>query len=370
MMNKTVPLSAFAALGLLSFNAHAAGLATSQIATVESVGSAGVAGVTNHRDASATITNPAALSGIDTSSAVVGIQYVNVQSEFARQYSELSTESRGALWVPNLSYARRLNEDSVVGLSLHSPGGLGVDYSNGVSANPLNLLESNQISVVNLTAAASHQMTERLALGASVIAQYASLEMVTKGGNIKGDSISPTFGLSAFYQATDTINLGVNYVHNTQHSVSPNQNLIGDAAINWPASLDLGISKALSENVTLQANVGWQSWSNYDDGYQDTFSTGVAIRYTRESWLYYSGVSYDSSPVEAHQRDTLLPLDEQWRIGLGAEKQLSSGSKVGVAYQYQHLGQGEITSSDYQVFRPNGQYDSNRVHFVTLSYRY
>ncbi|GAL26773.1 long-chain fatty acid transport protein [Vibrio variabilis] len=49
---------------------------------------------------------------------------------------------------------------------------------------------------------------------------------------------------------------------------------------------------------------------------------------------------------------------------------MSSGSKVGVAYQYQHLGQGEITSSDYQVFRPNGQYDSNRVHFVTLSYRY
>ncbi len=268
----------------------------------------------------------------------MGLQYVNVQSEFARLHTQLSTESQGALWVPNLSYAHRLNEDSVVGLSLHSPGGLGVDYSNGVSANPLNLLESNQIAVVNLTAAASHQVTERLALGASVIAQYAALEVVTKGGDIKGDSISPTFGLSAFYQATDTINLGVNYVQSAQHSVSTNHQLLGDAAINWPASLDLGISKALNESVTLQANLGWQSWSDYDDGYQDTFSTGVAIRYTRDSWLYYSGVSYDSSPVDEHQRDTLLPLDKQWRIGLGAEKSLNSGAKMGIATSIKTLG--------------------------------
>ncbi|CAK3047125.1 hypothetical protein VCRA2122O339_30198 [Vibrio crassostreae] len=80
-------------------------------------------------------------------------------------------------------------------------------------------------------------------------------------------------------------------------------------------------------------------------------------------------ISGDTSPLDNHNRDVLLPLDQQWRIGVGAERKISSDLHLGLSYQYQDLGHGEI-NADSGLFQPSGSYSTNRVHFITLSLRH
>nr|WP_306416371.1 MULTISPECIES: outer membrane protein transport protein [unclassified Vibrio] len=88
-----------------------------------------------------------------------------------------------------------------------------------------------------------------------------------------------------------------------------------------------------------------------------------------DRWTLYTGTSIDSSPVSKEKRDVLLSVDKQWRIGIGAEYLLDSGRQLGVAYQYQNNGEAEI-NADNGIIQPTGDYSDNRIHFLTISYRY
>lgn len=371
-MKNIKPTISIIALTIVSANTMAAGLSLSQIGTVSSVATAGVAGVSNHEDASATITNAAGLSGIDVSSLVVAGQLLHVKSEFERDDQKQGTTSEGNQFIPHLSYAKRINDSWVAGIALHSPGGLGVAYSNGLSGGAVNMVQENKITMLNLTASASYQVNDQLSLGAGVIAQYAGMEVATMNKIIEGSEINPTFSLSAQYELTDKTRVGINYQHGTKHDVALENSIQGldQMAVNWPSSVEFGVSQQLTDSLTLLASTNWQSWSDYDADYDNTLGAGIAAQYQMGSWLLQTGMSIDSSPVDKQYRDVALPLDQQWRLGVGAEKMLKSGSKIGIAYQFQHLGDGAIDSEALEFLRANGAYSENRVHFITFSYRY
>ncbi len=161
-MQKTFKLSLLTLAGLTAAApSFAGGLALSQIGTAESVATAGVAGVTNNRDSSAVISNPAGLSGIENNSTVLGVQYLNSESEFERNLGG-GTTAKSDQVLPHLSFAQRINENWVAGLSVHSPGGLGVEYSNGLTGgvNGASLVDENSIEMLNLTASASYQVNQ------------------------------------------------------------------------------------------------------------------------------------------------------------------------------------------------------------------
>ncbi|MEZ9417275.1 OmpP1/FadL family transporter, partial [Vibrio sp. 10N.286.49.E1] len=155
-----------------------AGLSMSQLATTKSVATAGAANVTNSSDSSATISNAAALSGIEDRSYVSGAQYINVFNQFTRDDSGESTEASKGLIAPHASYAKRVNKKVVFGIGLHSAGGLGVEYSNGIGADPINTISENAIAVVDVTTGVSYQVTDKLSLGASLILQYMKIDVI------------------------------------------------------------------------------------------------------------------------------------------------------------------------------------------------
>lgn len=354
---------------------HAGGLSLSQIGTGESVATAGVAGITNNHDASATISNPAGLAGIEQSSMVIGGQYLDVKSTFVRNESNASTDSDGHQFIPHLSYAKRINDDWVAGIALHSPGGLGVEYSNGLTGGPLAIADTNKITMMNLTTSAAYQVTERLSLGGSIIAQYAAIEVSALDGSatpleVEGSNLAPTFAVAVSYALSASTDFGIKYQHGTEHVVELEQPVLGveSMALNWPASIDVGIKQALSDNFALMVNVGWQSWSDYDDKYSDTYSTGIALEYRLAKWTYQMGTSIDTSPLTAEDRDVVLPLNKQWRIGLGVERHLDNGSAISFAYQYQNLGDAEISPATADIIQPAGHYSTNRIHFFVMSY--
>lgn len=375
---KKLPLSLAITSALLSTHAFAGGLALSQAGTAESVATAGVAGVTNNRDASAVISNAAGLSGIADTSTVVGLQYLDVGSEFERTRDGATTKGESGQFMPHLSYAQRLNEEWVIGFAAHSPGGLGMEYSNGLQGGTVvgeGLVDSNTLALVNLTASAAYQVNDQLSLGASVIAQYATLATEYSGfggpvgldGEISDDSWAPAFALSAMYKISDATHLGFTYNYGGKHELS-DITLAGydiDAvSLNWPQMIELGLQHQITEDVALMVSANWQQWSRFDDLFKDSYGAGVALSYQLNSWTLQTGVSIDSSPLSSDDRGHALPLDQQWRIGFGGHKTLSNGMVLGLAYQYQSLGEAEITN---HTLGGDGHYNENRVHFITGS---
>lgn len=343
----------------------AAGLALSQIGTAESVATAGVAGVTNNRDASSTITNPAGLSGIEDSSFVFGFQYLNVNTEFENRSDENVTASKSMPGL-HLSYANRLDEQWVIGFAMHSTGGLGLEYDNGVIGGEK--IDSNLIGFVNLTASTSYQLNNQLSLGASLVGQVAVLETnlysnTSDDATLSGSNIAPTFNLAAMYQVTDITNLGITYHHKAEHDLDLSRNNSADSTVevNWPTMVELGLQHDFDDKLSMMLSASWQQWSDFSDKYDDTYGAGVALSYQLNDWTIQTGVSVDSSPVSAENRDPLLPLAQQWRVGVGGSKTLSNGMILGIAYQYQSLGDAEIDNTI------SGHYSENEVHFITTS---
>ncbi|MCW8332175.1 outer membrane protein transport protein [Photobacterium sp. SDRW27] len=358
------------------FLANSAGLSMSQLATTKSVATAGAANVTNSSDSSATISNAAALSGIEERSYVSGAQYTNVFNQFTRDDTGESTEASKGLIAPHASYAKRLNEESVFGISLHSAGGLGVEYSNGVGANPINAISENAITVVDITSGISYAINDKLSLGASLILQYMKVDVIG-GMNTQleelatGDSIAPSFALSTHYELSDSTHLGMQYRHKTDHEIDVDTSLDINptAALSWVTSVDMGLKHQLSEQTALMVNAKFENWEDHDDKYTWTYSVGLGAEHKLDKLTIYGGASYDSSPVSENDRDVLLPVDEQWRIGFGGEYELESGNKLGLAYQYQNNGTADISANN-GLLQPTGSYEDNRIHFVTVSYRH
>ena len=364
-MNKNFKYS-FAVLMLAMTNVgYAGGLSLPQIGTAESTATAGVSNVTNNRDASAVVSNPAGLSGIKDSSVMLGLPYLDVNSSFELDSGEPDIDSGGGIFIPHLSYAKRIDDKWVAGVALHAPGGLELEYDNGIIGN--GLVKSSQITVANLTASAAYQVNEDFSVGGSVIAQYSALNTkLSELASVKSSDWSPSLSLSAQYQLSETTNVAALYntggTHDLEISIA-GVNL--DQEFNWPQSVEVGVYHHLSANLVVMANANWQDWSNFGEKYDDTYGAGIAMSYQLDNWKLQTGFSADSSPLNAENRGQALPLDEQWRFGFGAEKTLANGMKLGLAYQYQSLGDGEISSETYTSL--NGEYEKNEVHFITTS---
>ena len=353
----------------LTSNAIAGGLALPQIGTTQSTGTAGVGNVTNNRDASAVVANPAAMSGIQDSSFVLGLQYLDVNNNFERDIDGATTNGSIGMVMPHLSYAKRINDKWVVGVASHAPGGLGLEYDNGLTGLPPGVINSTNLSIVNFTGSASYQVNDKLSLGGSIIAQYAYQEAEFKTGHsVSDEDWSPAFALSALYQFTPDTQMGIAYNYGGQHDLTIEGN---DADINWPQSVEVGVQHQLTDKMAVMASANWQQWSAFNDRYDDTYGAGVAMSYQLDSWTIHTGISADSSPLTSDQRGHALPLDQQWRVGFGAEKTLKNGMILGIAYQYQDLGSAEITGlGNVNGENLNGEYSDNRVHIITGSLKF
>jgi len=348
----------------LAHGSYAGGLSLPQIGTAESTATAGVSNVTNNRDASAVVSNPAGLSGIEDSSVMLGLQYLNVDSSFELDNEQPDINSGGAIFIPHLSYAKRIDDKWVAGVALHAPGGLELEYANGIFGK--NIVESSQITVANLTASAAYQVNEDFSVGGSIIAQYSALNTkLSELVSVKSSDWSPSFSLSAQYQLTEATNVAALYNAGGTHDLEIS--ILGenfDQELNWPQSFEVGVYHNLTDKVVVMANANWQDWSNFGDKYEDTYGAGIAMSYQLDSWKLQTGFSANTSPLSAENRGQALPLDEQWRFGFGAEKALENGMKLGLAYQYQSLGDGEVNRENDVL---NGEYTDNQVHFITAS---
>lgn len=352
---------------LLCPYASAAGLTLTQIATADSVGSAGVDGVTNRRDSSSVITNPAGMVGMAATAYQVGLEYLDVNQRYEDRNSGNSLSAGDTLVVPHLSYVRPM-DGWTLGAALHAPGGIGLSYSDGYLGG--GLVDSSEITVVNGTLAAAVPLTESLSMGGSLILQYARMAFVTTADNEQRDSdVNLSLAVGFQYRISDQVLVGYNYNHRVRHQLSDLPDEVINNTFEWPSMMELGVRLSMSPKLALMARINHESWSDFGDSfdrnYDNTFGGGLALSYQFDGWRLIGGVHFDESPIgDPKDRTIDLPLDETLKLGLGMEWSLSGGRQLGLGYQYMDMGDAEVGvgGRDY-VFA------TNEVHFLTLSFR-
>ncbi|MGI9276170.1 MAG: OmpP1/FadL family transporter [Endozoicomonas sp.] len=367
------------ALPLFSLNAFAGGIILSEVATFDSLSSAGVGNALNRNDASAAMTSPAGLTAIEDSSYSLGVQYIDAAFDFRGEQSDLGavkTKASSKQFAPSLAYAQRVSDSTVLGASLHVDGGLGMEYSNGLSG--LNIVDEMSISTINVNFAAGFQATENLSLGGALVVQHvvADLEATVADQRLKADGSSTDLGfmLSAMYDLSDDTYISANYKSQVDHDykLKPNHNLPRQAKeTSWPAVVDLGISHNLTDQLNLKVRAAYEDWKAYgkadDKTMENVYSLGVALSYTQDSWTYQTGLRYDTEMMKKKNMTSDLSVGRQWLFGLGAEKTLNNNHRIGLAYEYRDMGQPSV---NYKLPEVDGEFTRNRLHFLSLSYAY
>jgi len=132
-------------------------------------------------------------------------------------------------------------------------------------------------------------------------------------------------------------------------------------------------------------NVGWQNWDQFgkvDVGvdsanptsltanlnYQDTWHGALGAQFrASEKWLLSAGFAYDTSAVDDANRTLSAPMGEAYRIGLGAQWQVSKAVSLGAAYEFLWAGDMPVTQDSAYQGRVSGSFNDSWFSFFTAN---
>ncbi|GAA4893752.1 OmpP1/FadL family transporter [Ferrimonas pelagia] len=372
---------------LAATQVHAGGIRLHELASFDSLSSAGAANATQRRDASAVISNPAGLTHIEDSSLHLGLMSINGSNEFfgtldgiLGSETEMHRKASSSSLAPNIAYAKRVSDNWVLAGSLHAVGGLGEEYANGLAGQ--GFVDDLAQEAVNLQLGVAYSVNERLSLGAAAIVQYMRLEgslldNKTDGVmaiDVEGDDINLGAMLSANYLLGDRTLLAANYQSQIKHDLDvqmsvANQSMDLRMPASWPAMVDLGLDHQLNEQISLKTTLSYEMWSQWDDTYNDSVGIAVAGDYQVGQYRFQAGFRYDSAMMDVAAMTPALTVGTQWTIGSGVEYTRGNGHRVGLSYEYR-----EINSEDVEYAAIGGTirgaFDYSHLHLVALSYAF
>lgn len=323
MKKMSSALVAAAVLGF-SIQANAAGYQLTEYSTTglgRSFAGAGLVG----DDYSAVAYNPAGMSYTTRSGAQLGFSTVGIRST-AKGYSKFGGEGKESPYIvrvlPHGFAQYRLNDRTVLGLGIYTPFGLATDYKNGWFGKTH--AGRSEIQTVNVSPALSVNVTDSVALGASVNLQHARAKLTSEvesrgvylGGkaHLRGHDTSLGYTLGATWEPVkNKTRLGVSYRSKVVHDLK-GKNTVSDtimAPINMtnnihtkittPETVTLSAWQRLTDKWSVSATARWTRWSQfrdlniyYDEPHPVTHSTVASETHEhwRNTWFYSLGADY------------------------------------------------------------------------------
>ncbi len=345
------------------------------------------------RDASTAWLNPAGLTRLDESQLLVGAQIVNLNVEFNPDPATTTTGSDGGNaggTFPGGSFylAVPISERVTFGASLTAPYGLPLEYKSdwvGRSfSTELDLL------TINIEPSLGIKVSDWVSVGFGLDFQYADFEqklivpvVPEIEAAINGDSWEVGASLGLLIEPSETTRFGLRYRSQMDHDLEGDLTTIGtlqtSASLTIPQSLTFSAYHELNERWTLLADAGWTDWSAFDRtvinisavpfeadiprNWKDTWNVGLGAHYRlTQNWLLMTGASYVSSAVDDADRTPDIPVDEQWRLSIGVENEMSGSFRWGATYTYADLGDNNIDTTNF-AGRLVGDYDTS-MHVI------
>ena len=250
---------AFSSMLLLAAqSANAAGFYLSEQGTPASVGTAGVANVTNTSTADAAWTNPAGMTGMSEDSILTGLVVSTGKVEFDSSVATAGGSDGGNSLetgaIPSFFYTKVLTDKTRFGFSAVAPFGGGLlQYRTQVN---------DELSVGFGLSFVSSTLEQDFAVRTLLRPDDGQAEL----SNLEDSGIQGILGLN--YQLSSTTLLGLVYrsemdleldgdLRITNTALSENKR---DVKIEWtnPQTLEAGIRHRLNDRQTLAFNLGWQ----------------------------------------------------------------------------------------------------------------
>jgi len=406
-------LIALGVLLSLSHTSFAGGFYITELGTPGSLGTAGVANVTNNFTADSAWTNPAGMTGLKQDTGVVGVQLIIPQNKFDSSVATAGGGDGGNAGVvsvvPSHFLVKSISDDVKLGFSVAGTMGGGLDYGD----NFVGRYGAYRavLAGVALSPSIAYKVDEELSIGAGVSAVYTTFDQdiaVNQSAFVPGApdarvsinqiddwALTSFFGLT--YQLNEKAMLGVVYRPEFDVELEGDVNFSGftvlptptadSIEVEWtnPQVLRFGLQYKLDDQYTLFFDADWEDWSAFSDNrlefdgdlnvvaeldrnWKDTYHVGAAVKRQWDGQHFSMGISYDTSPVDDDDRTIDLPVDEQLKLSVSYGR---NGERfdyaIGTTLMY--LGDGKVDQTAQGV-RFKGEFDTNYALFVGGTLRY
>lgn len=353
----TVPILGLTTLFTLSGNVSASSFQILEQSPAH-LGKAFAGTASDISDASTVFFNPAGMTKLDQRMVTVGLNGIEVRSEFTDIDSNTGgqpgeTDELGI--VPNLYYVQPLANGWAIGVAINGPFGLESNYDNDWTGRYL--ATHSQLEVVNIGVSAAYQITDQFsaALGVSYQMMDVTLENQVDStlgaapdpatdsyANVSGDDNAVVVDFSLYYEPLAGTRLGLVWREGGDFSLSGDAQFTLNAAcapgagfptgappapttgtlcagalsalegnieaeVELPDTLTLSASQALSDQWTLHGDIAWTRW--------DSIQTIAVINTENDAVVDVLNLQYDNTVRYAI--GTTYSTDGPWTFRAG-----------------------------------------------------
>ncbi len=349
-------------------------------------------------DYSALAYNPAGMTLVKQSGVQAGLTVAQIYSKVRGQIAgeEQKTKMNFGVPLPSAFGQWRINQRWTAGLGVYAPYGLKTRYKKNsfVAAEGV----QSELEIVDIAPAIAFKATDKLSLGATVIARYIHGKMTNTVPAIGPsgysdfdlDGWTAAWTIGAMYEFTPQTRVGVTYKaksmqtvkgdHKVSGSVVPMLNQTvdnGEASPDLPQSILVSAYHQPTEKWGLSASVRWTDWENsfqeftlasdalilkpsggkktVDESWRKSWTVSFgADYYLNENWTLRAGTAWDQSPVRNKYHRTVRIPDSD-RIWLSA----------GVSYKHENI---QIDAGYAHLFMKNSMVqDGLQAHYKSYS---
>lgn len=414
---------------LITSSAWAGGAYIYEIGTPD-LGTAAAGRAALAQDASTVVGNPAGMTRLDRSQLTGSLYTILSSTQFDRDSGTTTSGGNGfnagapipsfsTVSVPfpagSLFYVHSLSKDLKLGVGAATAYGGGLNY--GKEWVGRYYIQKAQILSATLNPGIAYRVNDWLSLGAGFSVNYVLLSQTAAVNNIaerlpdgrlkfKADDWGFGGNAGVLLEPSARMRFGITYRSPVDLSYSDRikftnvgpglRNALERAGVlggettldqDAPQTVMASWYYALTDQVALMGNFGWQNWKEYGDvdvtvssetersattdaHFRDTWHQAIGMQYRfAPPWLLSVGFAHDSAPVSKFHRTPTAPYDENLRYGVGLQYDWSEQLTVGVAYEFLDLGDAEITNLTRGPLSGtlDGDYSTNHVHFIALN---
>lgn len=372
----------------------------------------GGATVANKAEPASLAVNPTLITELDGTQAQLGLTVVtaNAKTTVAGQQRGLKND---VWYLPNFYVTQKWSDQVSVGLGGFSRYGLGGEYKNWETWAGSQLAYKVKLETFSFTPTiavkANDEFSVAMGLEAMVIgftqnstlmpgpaANATAYEIsgsgVSWGGNfsfIYRPEWAEKWSLGAMYRTKVKQNLNGRIHAGMEHKA---RNIFDDdakGAITLPDSLTAGVSFRPTEDLILEAGIVGTFWSAYDQilieysdrestptihnkkDYKDTYRLNLGAEYNlNPNWAVRAGYVFDKSPINKHEMDTLVPVDDRHIASVGAGYHNDTWS---VDLSYSHIFAKNLSgNSNSQFGSVPMKYTDGRsdMYGITVGYKF
>ena len=374
----------------------------------------GGATMANGAEPASLATNPALITELEGTQAQIGMAIVTADAKTT--VANQSRSLKNDVWyLPNFYITHKWSDQVSFGLGGFSRYGLGGEYEDPVNSwIGSNLAYKVKLETFSFTPTiavkANDELSVAMGLEAMVIgftqnsffnlgAQPGPYEIsgsgVSWGGNfslVYKPLWAEKWAFGAMYRSKVKQNLnGRIDAGNNQYT---NLNIkSGDAegSISLPDSISAGISFRPTDKWVLEAGIVGTFWSAYDQiliqykdnsnnpfvynnkNYKDVYRINFGTQYQlNQNWALRAGYVFDKSPINRHEMDTLVPVDDRHIASVGVGYAQDNWT---LDFAYAHVFGKDLSGISSQMSKATGmpvsiKYTDGKSDMFALTFGY